>query len=122
MSMYVSVAAWKQSDAKAEDFPVKEQASSTIENFYDAPIVGCRADIFQIISGSELCWGGYVIIGVSIAVLVLIAIVIGVSLFISYYPSQFICIPNYLLYMITIIYFCLRFNHQKYKWELCFFW
>ena len=72
--------AWKDSDANPEDFSVKAEASNTGENFYDAPISGCIADAFQIVSGSELCWGGYVIIGVAVAVVVLIAIVVGVSL------------------------------------------
>lgn len=71
--------AWKNSDFPDGDETVKASTEESKEFYYDRPITDCQADLFQIRSEREICWGGYVIIGISVAVVVIIAIIIGVS-------------------------------------------
>lgn len=80
----VSVSAWKNSDFPEGDDTVKAKTEQTKEFYFDRPITDCQADLFQIRSEREICWGGYVVIGISVAVVVIIAIIIGVSINRSY--------------------------------------
>lgn len=91
------VETWKTTDVPAGEFNVKEDMYNDVEYYYDRPITDCQAELFQIRSEKELCWGGYVIIGISLAVVVIIAIVIGVSAYVKYCHRVTLCLIMNLL-------------------------
>lgn len=73
------MSAWESSDVPAGEFSVKAKTLDTVEYYYNREIYDCQADVFQIRARDELCWGGYVVIGVSVALILIIAIILGVS-------------------------------------------
>ncbi|XP_067942526.1 uncharacterized protein [Watersipora subatra] len=70
---------WKNAEVEGT-FGPRNTALSSKEYYFNLPESGCSAINFQIISKGDgkLCWGGYVIIGVSVGLVVIIVIIIGI--------------------------------------------
>jgi len=72
--------AWVNPEVEGS-FLAQSSSQEAVDLYYDKPLTGCPAAKFQIRSsdGTSLCWGGYVIIGVAVATVVIIVIIVGVS-------------------------------------------
>ena len=78
---YFLVASWGSTDTETHNFTARSKAKAAVSEYYNASFSGCRADMFEMRSMVEMCWGGYVIIGVSSAVTILVIIAVGVGTF-----------------------------------------
>jgi len=76
----LTVKTWETSDIPEEKFTTKQAVQDSIEEYYGSNLSGCEADKFQVMAGGVMCWGGYVIIGVVVGLVVVIAIIVGVSI------------------------------------------
>lgn len=77
---------WSKPEVEG-DFVALNSAQTAVKDYKDQPFSGCPAD-FQIVSegDGELCWGGYVIIGVAVGAVVIIVIIVGVCYQLKFKP------------------------------------
>ena len=80
LNFYFTEDVWDKAEVEGGDFEPLVVVDEGVEHHYAKEFSGCGRE-FQIRSPGDgkLCWGGAVIIGVAIALVVIIAIIIGVS-------------------------------------------